>query len=340
MTNNDNILHDWRAQALAMERAIQNIILGQDPAIRLLLIAMFARGHVLLEGDVGVGKTTLLQALARVLGGAFNRVEGSVELLPNDLLYHAYIDESGRPRVEPGPLLRNGEELAVFFFNEINHARPQVHALLLRVMAERSLSAFKREYRFPYLLVFADRNRVEREETFELPSAARDRFMLEIPISLPIDRAIQRELMLNPRFHNHAELLAEIDAGATDLAELNQVGQVIQREIHTSPDLEDYVLNLWRATHQPQDYAVTFDDADSGQLVLAGVSPRGASMLLRAARVAAWLAGRTAVLPEDIHAVFQPAVAHRIFLTPVYELRREALIKQLIQQILERVSAP
>ena len=340
MTNHDNVLHDWREQALAMERAIQTIILGQNPAIRLLMISVFARGHALLEGDVGVGKTTLLQALARVLGGAFNRVEGSVELLPNDLLYHAYIDESGRPRVEPGPLLRHDEELAVFFFNEINRARPQVHALLLRVMAERSVSAFNREYFFPYLLVFADRNRVEREETFELPSAARDRFMLEIPISLPNDSAIQRELMLNSRFHNHDELLAEIDMGRIDLAELSRFARIIQQEIHTSPDLEDYVLNLWRATHRPQDYGVAFDNADSEHLVLAGVSPRGASLLLRAARVTAWLDGRYAVLPQDIHTVFQPAVAHRIFLTPVYELRRETLIKPLIQQILERVSAP
>ena len=338
--NHDANLQEWREHALRMEQSLQRVILGQPRAIRLLLIAVFARGHVLLEGDVGVGKTTLLQALARVLGGAFNRVEGTVELLTNDLLYHAFIDESGRPRVEPGPLLRYGDKLAVFFFNEINRARPQVHSLLLRVMAERSVSAFNRDYQFPNLLIFADRNRVEREETFELPSAARDRFMLEIPISLPEDPAVQRELMLNPRFHDTEELLAELEPAQVDLIELARVAHSIQRVISTTPELEQYALRLWHATRQPHEYGVQVDDADSEQLVLAGMSPRGVSMLLRAARVSAWLAGRSTVHPEDIHGVFREAVGHRIFLAPVYELRRAQLIGQLIRQILERVGAP
>ena len=122
---------------------------------------------------------------ARVLGGAFARIEGTIDLMPADLVYYTYINADGRPAVEPGPLIRHGEDLAIFFFNEINRARPQVHALLLRVMAERSVPAFNREYRFPHLLVFADRNRVEREETFEISSAARDRFMIEVTIERP-----------------------------------------------------------------------------------------------------------------------------------------------------------
>ncbi len=103
------------------------------------------------------------------LGGDYERVEGTIDLMPQDLVYHTHIDRDGKPRVDPGPLLTHGEALSVFFFNEINRARPQVHSLLLRVMAERSLTAFNAEYRFPYLQVFADRNRVEKEETFELP---------------------------------------------------------------------------------------------------------------------------------------------------------------------------
>ena len=93
--------------------------------------------------------------------------------MPNDLVYYTYISEGGPAGGRARPLIRHGEDLAIFFFNEINRARPQVHALLLRVMAERSASAFNREFRFPHLLVFADRNRVEREETFEISSAAR-----------------------------------------------------------------------------------------------------------------------------------------------------------------------
>ena len=167
-------LAHWRSRALAFQEALNSAIIGQQRVIRLLTISVFARGHVLLEGDVGVGKTTLLRAASRALGGAFERIEGTIDLMPADLIYYTYLSEDGRPRVDPGPVLRYGSDLTVFFFNEINRARPQVHSLLLRLMAERSVTAFNREYNFPYLLVFADRNRIEREETFELPAAARD----------------------------------------------------------------------------------------------------------------------------------------------------------------------
>lgn len=176
MTSRGPDLEDWRRRASRFEDEIARAVVGQERALRLILISIFARGHVLLEGDVGVGKTTLLQAVARAAGGAYGRIEGTIDLMPGDLVYHTYIDADGKPRVEPGPVLRHGENLAVFFFNEINRARPQVHSLLLRLMAEHTLTAFNREYVFPYLQVFADRNQVEREETFELPAAARDRF--------------------------------------------------------------------------------------------------------------------------------------------------------------------
>ena len=104
---------------------------------------------------------------------------------PNDLIYHTYLGDDGKPHVDKGPVLRSGEDLSIFFFNEINRARPQVHSLMLRIMAEKTLSAFNQEFHFPHLIVFADRNQVEKEETFEIPSAARDRFMMEIPIVIP-----------------------------------------------------------------------------------------------------------------------------------------------------------
>ena len=95
-----------------------------------------------------------------MIGGDYERIEGTIDLMPNDLIYHTYINQEGRPAVDPGPILRHGDKLATFFFNEVNRARPQVHSLLLRVMAERSVTAFNREFRFPHLQVFADRNRV------------------------------------------------------------------------------------------------------------------------------------------------------------------------------------
>ncbi len=334
------LLAEWRARALQAEGEVGKAVVGQDKAIRLITIALFARGHALLEGDVGVGKTTLLRAFTRALGGAYERIEGTVDLMPNDLLYYTYVDENGKPRVEPGPLLRHGEGLSTFFFNEINRARPQVHALLLRAMAERSVSAFNREYHFPHLQVFADRNRVEREETFEIPSAARDRFMFELAIEAPKDRALRQALAFDPAFHDTDALIERVAPGVLPYEDLNQIGALIQQVVVASPAIREYAMTVWEATHQPGHFGVSLPGVDMHALVLAGASPRGVAMLLRAARVAAWLDSRDYLVPEDLHNVFHEAIAHRIFFTPVYEMRRATLARDLTHAILDRVAAP
>ena len=135
--DDESLLADWRARALEVEAQVARAVVGQPATLRMITVALFARGHVRLEGDVGVGKTTVLRAFARAVGGAIERVEGTVDLMPGDMIYHTYVDAEGKPRIEPGPLLRHGEALATFFFNEINRARPQVQALLVRAMAER-----------------------------------------------------------------------------------------------------------------------------------------------------------------------------------------------------------
>lgn len=340
MERNDALLADWRQRALSLETQVGKAVIGQQRILRLVNTAVFARGHVLLQGDVGVGKTTLLRAFAQVLGGAFARTEGTVDLMPNDLIYYTYISEQGRPAVEPGPLIRHGEDLAIFFFNEINRARPQVHALLLRVMAERSVSAFNREFHFPHLLVFADRNRVEREETFEISSAARDRFMMEITIEPPADDAQRRALMFDPRFHDTDRLVGALQPAMVEHRELNEVAATIQRSVQASDALQDYALRLWRATAEPASFGVTLSDLDVAQLMLAGASPRGMSLLLRAARVAAWLEGRSYVTPEDVQAVFVETIAHRLVYQPVFELHRHEISPRLMAAILSAVAAP
>jgi len=340
MAHDDALLTDWREQALALEREVALAVVGQGRAIRLLNTALFARGHVLLQGDVGVGKTTLLRAFAQVLGGAYARTEGTIDLMPGDLIYYTYISADGRPAVEAGPLIRHGEDLAIFFFNEINRARPQVHALLLRVMAEKSVSAFNREFRFPHLLVFADRNRVEREETFEISSAARDRFMLEVTIDPPANDEERRSLIFDPRFHDTDRLVGSLRPAMVDYRMMNEVAEVIQRTVQASDALQNYALALWRATAMPADYGVQLSDVDASRLMLAGASPRGMSMLLRAARVAAWLQGRGFVTPEDLQAVFVETLAHRLCLQPVYELRRHEITPRLMAGILAGVAAP
>ncbi|MBL8527163.1 MAG: MoxR family ATPase [Burkholderiales bacterium] len=330
----------WRSRALAFESSLNSVLVGMQDAVRMITIAVFARGHVLLEGDVGVGKTTLLKSVARAVGGAYQRIEGTVDLMPSDLVYYTQLGDDGRPRVLPGPLLERGEDLSIFFFNEINRARPQVHALLLRVMAERTINAFNREFRFPFLQVFADRNRVEREETFELPAAARDRFLMEISIEVPEQRSKLRALMFQPRYHDVDAMIAGLAEGMIEHEKLDEVARAIQTTIRASDALEEYGVDLWLATRDPARYGVTLSDVDIDEFVLAGASPRGVAMLTRAARVHAWLEGREATVPEDVRAVFPETITHRICLRPVYEVQRGTLLGPFVGEVLKRVCAP
>ena len=336
----EDTLNSWRDRVFAFEAEIDRAVIGQARVIRMMTIAILARGHALLEGDVGVGKTTLLRCIARALGGPYERVEGTIDLMPADLIYHAFINDEGRPRLDPGPVLRHGPDLAVFFFNEINRARPQVHALLLRLMAERSVTAFNREILLPHLLVFADRNQLEREETFELPAAARDRFMMEIAVRSPTDTDICRQLLFDTRYHDADALIASVAPGILDYRALAAVASRVQQAIHTSPHLETYVLAIWQALRDPAGAGLRIDGVDMARLVQGGASPRGMSTLVRAARVHAWLAGRDAVLPEDVRGVFPEVMSHRIFLAPIYESRTADLVAAICRGVFERVPVP
>lgn len=333
-------LSAWRNAAIAFEEEVAKAVVGQERVIRLMAVAVFARGHVLLEGDVGVGKTTLLRAVARAIGGAFERIEGTVDLMPSDLVYYTYLGEDGRPRIDRGPALRHGDDLSVFFFNEINRARPQVHSLLLRMMAERSVNAFNRDYKLPFLQVFADRNRVEKEETFELPAAARDRFFIEIGVEAPTDPQTRQQLVFDPRFHDVDSLVNAVKEGVLDYREIPEIAVAIQQYVRTSSTLQKYVLDLWAALQNPSAVAISLPGIDMARLVRGGGSPRGMSYLVRGARVFAWLEGRDTVVPEDIRALFQEIVAHRIFLDPVYEARQENVTHDLCAAIFAAVPSP
>tara|TARA_B100000035_G_scaffold167929_1_gene143313 strand:- start:9774 stop:10790 length:1017 start_codon:yes stop_codon:yes gene_type:complete len=336
----DQNLAKWRKLALNLEDEINKVIVGQKKPIRLITNAIFSRGHVLLEGDVGVGKTTILKAFARSIGGGYERIEGTIDLMPNDLIYHTYLGEDGKPRVSDGPVLKSGEDLSIFFFNEINRARPQVHSLLLRIMAERTLSAFNKEYKFPHLLVFADRNQVEKEETFEIPSAARDRFMMEIPIVIPQQDEIMTNLVFDTKFHDADTLIEGAKADLLKFDKLNKLSEDIQNNITASTKLKEYALNLWKSTSNPELYGVKISDIDIKILIISGASPRGISMMMKCARVNAWINNRTSLIPEDIHSIFHETIAHRLVFNPVYELRRTEIARELTDQILNKVAAP
>jgi MoxR-like ATPase len=207
-------------------------------------------------------------------------------------------------------------------------------------MAEKTLSAFNKEFKFPHLVVFADRNQVEKEETFEIPSAARDRFTMEIPIGIPQDDTIMTNLIFDTRFHDADKLIEKAKENLLKFNKLNDVSEAIQNNIDATKKLETYALNLWKASSHPEVYNIKISGVDVNRLIISGASPRGISMMLKCARVNAWLNNRSSVLPEDIHAVFHETIAHRLVFNPVYDLRRTEIARELTHEMLTKVSAP
>ncbi|MEZ0210633.1 MAG: AAA family ATPase, partial [Methylophilus sp.] len=192
----------------------------------------------------------------------------------------------------------------------------------------------------PHMLVFADRNQVEKNETFEIPSAARDRFMMEIPIEIPEDRALRKALMFDVKFQHAERLTQQVDSGVLAYDQLNAFSDKLQSHIRASDVLEDYALDLWESTQKPSAFGIQLDSVDVNRLIHSGASPRGMGMLLKAARVHAWLMNRDSLFPEDIHAVFHEIIAHRLVLNPMFESRRTELSRELTNQILASVSVP
>jgi len=338
--NTDNLLLDWQHKAIQLQNNINQSIVGQEQVIEQIVIAIFCRGHILLEGDVGVGKTTLLKATAESLGGNFERIEGTIDLMPHDLVYYTHINSDGKPAVSEGPLLKHGEDLSIFFFNEINRSRPQVHSLLLRVMAERSVSAFNKSFHFPHIQVFADRNGIEKDETFELPAAARDRFMMELHIAQPKVEAQLTDLMFNTRYHDSDKLIDSSDKAILPYRELNTVAETIQTSIHASDTIQHYAFQLCQALRNPHEFGIKVSDVDTEKLILGGMGPRGMSYLSRAARAHAWLQGRNSIIPEDFHAVVRVISKHRLFINPIYNYNGDAILEQLLDGVLNTIASP
>jgi MoxR-like ATPase len=164
--------------------------------------------------------------------------------------------------------------------------------------------------------------------------------MMEVTIDAPADDAQRASLAFDARFHDPDALVGSLTPAIVVHTELNALGALIQRRVQASDALQQYALSLWRATAEPARFGVRLSDVDTGALMLAGASPRGMSLMMRAARVAAWLDARDHVTPEDLQAVFSATMAHRLVFQPVYEMRRHDIAPQLIAALLASVAAP
>jgi MoxR-like ATPase len=164
--------------------------------------------------------------------------------------------------------------------------------------------------------------------------------MMEIPIDIPADRELRKALMFDVEYQHAEGLTKQVESNVLQFDQLNGFSDILQTHIKSSNILEEYALDLWESTQNPEKFGIKLDSVDVSRLIHTGASPRGMGMLLKAARVNAWLMNRDSLYPEDIHAVFHELIAHRLVFNSMYENRRTALARELTSQILSTVAVP
>jgi MoxR-like ATPase len=280
-----------------LARELGQVVVGADAAVRALTIALVARGHVLVQGVPGLGKTLLAKTLAHVLGGEFKRIQGTPDLMPSDIIGVHVFDERDRGfTFRPGPLFAD-----VVLVDEINRAGPKTQAALLEAMGERQVSVERVVFELPGdFLVLATQNPREFEGTYPLPESQLDRFMLRIDVDYP-ERAAETEVL---------QRYGGGEPAAPPFAALRRVDRALLEaaraqlsEIHVAAALYEYVLNLAQASREHT-------------RLLLGLSTRGALALLRAARIAAGLRSADFATPDDVQEVAVQVMAHRLVLSP------------------------
>nr|NLD39864.1 MoxR family ATPase [Actinomycetales bacterium] len=292
-----------REKLAALRQEIGKAVVGQDAAVTGLVIGLLCRGHVLLEGVPGVAKTLLVRTLAASLELEMNRVQFTPDLMPGDITGSLIYDaRSGEFSFRQGPVFTN-----LLLADEINRTPPKTQAALLEAMEERQVSSdgVSRPLPDPFMVI-ATQNPVEYEGTYPLPEAQLDRFLLKLVLPLP-ERGEEIEVLRRHSRGFNPRDLAGAGVRTVATAEDLEAARDEVARVRVGPEVVGYVVDLVRATRTSPSLSL-------------GVSPRGATALLAAARAWAWLAGRPFVTPDDVKALAVPALRHRVQLRPEAEL--------------------
>ena len=308
------------SRAAQLETALRKVIRGKDEVVRLALVSMLARGHLLIEGVPGVGKTTLGQALARSLDCSFQRVQFTSDMLPSDVLgisiYSAIEQEFEFKR---GPVFAN-----ILLADEINRTTPKTQSALLEAMNEGQVTVDAHSYPLPQpFLVIATQNPVEHHGTYPLPESQLDRFLMRVRMGYPDDKA-EREILRSEAGASQLENMRPVLTGA-DVLEM----QKAITQVRVDDSLVTYTLNIVRRTRNSDHFSL-------------GVSPRGSQMLYRAAQAMAFLEGRNFCLPEDFKPLVVPVFAHRVVPNALSSstLKKSEQAEQFMQEIVDSVPVP
>lgn len=301
----------------AVVENVERVIVGKRREIELILVAMLAQGHVLIEDVPGVGKTMLARAIAVSIGGSFKRIQFTPDLLPSDVTgVDIYDQREARFTFRPGPIHAN-----LVLADEINRATPKTQSALLEAMEERQVTVDRETYTLPEpFTVLATENPIEFEGTFPLPEAQLDRFLLRISLGYP-GRA--NEIALLERQHRE-QPLSRLEAVVSP-DEIVQ-STVAARSVFVAPELREYIVALVEATRDHED-------------VFLGASPRGSLALYNLSRGLAYLHGRAFVTPDDIKSLVQSALAHRIVVHPSARMAGHDG-KNIVADVMRRVPVP
>ena len=296
---------------------IGKVMVGKQDTLDLILIALISRGHVLLEDIPGIGKTTLVSALARSLGLSFSRIQFTPDVMPSDITgFNLYNQKTTQFEFHPGAIMSQ-----LLLADEINRTSPKTQSSLLEAMQENQVTVDGVTYPLPQpFMVLATQNPIEQVGTYPLPEAQLDRFMLKVSLGYP---TLEEEMAIYARFASRSPLK---DLQAVVAAEDLYAMQETVESLYCAEAIRRYIALIAKATREHPD-------------LLLGVSPRGALMLLLAARGRALLLDRGYVLPDDVLAMAGPVMGHRLLLRPEARLHR-ITIQDILADILRQIPIP
>jgi MoxR-like ATPase len=308
-----------------VEAELHKVIVGQDYLVDRLLVGLLARGHVLIEGVPGLGKTLAVKTLAAALRIDFKRIQFTPDLLPADLLGTPIFDpRSGTFQTRKGPIFTH-----ILLADEINRAPAKVQSALLEAMEEKQVTLGDATYRLeePFL-VLATQNPIEQEGTYPLAEAQTDRFMLKLKLAYP-SRAEEEQILERMLVERPADVREILDSER--LLKLRATADAV----YLDPKIRKYVLDLVAATRDPRGAGV----GDLADLISFGASPRATLYLARAAKALALVRGRGFVIPEDVKELAPDVLRHRV--VPTYEAEAEEITSdELVRRLLDRVEVP
>jgi len=303
---------------------VKRVIVGQDALLERMMVALLARGHLLVEGVPGLAKTMAVKTLAQAIGGEFQRVQFTPDLVPADIVgTRVFNQKLGEFQVSLGPVFAN-----LVLADEINRAPAKVQSALLEAMQERQVTIGRETHRLPDpFLVMATQNPIESEGTYPLPEAQVDRFMLKILVGYPEHdeelTVVQRSLVAAPELRRVLEL--------ERLRELQDAAAAV----YVDPGIISYTVQLATATRDPGAYGL----GDLAPFISFGASPRGPISLVQSARALAFIRGRDYVVAQDVDSLAKDALRHRLVLS-YQALAEQVDADRILDAVLEKVTAP